>query len=75
MDVVAAYRDVGTFRGAAAMWGMDPKTVKRKVLAQEAGELDEDIQEHRQQHDEDEPEDGQGAIPEDTEQHRARSFL
>jgi hypothetical protein len=42
MDVVAAYRDVGTFRGAAAMCGVDPKTVKRKVLAHEAGELHED---------------------------------
>jgi transposase len=42
MDVVAAYRDVGTFRGAAAVCGVDPKTVKRKVLAHEAGELDED---------------------------------
>jgi transposase len=39
MDVVAAYMDVGTFRGAAAMCGVDPKTVKRKVLAHEAGEL------------------------------------
>jgi transposase len=42
MDVVAAYRDVGTFRAAAEMCGVDPKTVKRKVLAHEAGELDED---------------------------------
>ena len=42
MDVVAAYRDVGTYRGAAAMCGVDPKTVKRKVLAHEAGELDEE---------------------------------
>src|SRR4051812_10804628 len=42
MDVVAAYRDVGTFRGAAAICGVDPKTVKRKVLAHEACELDED---------------------------------
>jgi transposase len=42
MDVVAAYRDVGTLRGAAAICGVDPKTVKRKVLAHEAGELDED---------------------------------
>jgi transposase len=42
MDVVAAYRDVGTYRGAAAICGVAPKTVKRKVLAQEAGELDED---------------------------------
>jgi transposase len=42
MDVVAAYRDVGTYRGAAAVCGVDPKTVKRKVLAHEAGELVED---------------------------------
>lgn len=41
MDVVAAYRDVGSYRGAAEICGVDPKTVKRKVLAQEAGELDE----------------------------------
>lgn len=40
MDVVSAYRDVGSFRGAAEMCGVDPKTVKRKVLAHEAGELD-----------------------------------
>jgi transposase len=42
MDVVAAYQDVGTFRGAAVMCGVDPRTVKRKVLAHEAGELDVD---------------------------------
>jgi transposase len=42
MDVVAAYRDVGTYRGAAEVCGVDPKTVKRKVLAHEAGELDEE---------------------------------
>ena len=42
MDVVAAYRDVGTFRGAAEVCGVDPKTVKRKVLAHAAGELDEE---------------------------------
>lgn len=41
MDVVAAYKDVGTYRGAAEICGVDPKTVKRKVLAQEAGVLDE----------------------------------
>lgn len=39
MDVVAAFRDVGTYRGAAEICGVDPKTVKRKVLAHEAGEL------------------------------------
>jgi transposase len=32
---------VGTYRGAAEICGVDPKTVKRKVLAHEAGELDE----------------------------------
>src|SRR5262245_20222004 len=42
MDVVAAFRSVGTYRGAAEMCGVDPKTVKRKVLAHEAGELDEE---------------------------------
>lgn len=41
MDVVAAFRDVGTYRGAAEICGVDPKTVKRKVLAWEAGELDD----------------------------------
>lgn len=41
MDVVAAYKDVGTYRGAAEICGVDPKTVKRKVAKVEAGELDE----------------------------------
>jgi transposase len=41
MDVIAAFRDVGTYRGAAEICGVDPKTVKHKVLAWEAGELDE----------------------------------
>lgn len=40
MDVVAAFKDVGSYRGAAEICGVDPKTVKRKVLAHEAGELD-----------------------------------
>jgi transposase len=40
MDVVSAFRDVGTYRGAAEMCGVDPKTVKRKVLAWEAGQLE-----------------------------------
>lgn len=40
MDVVAAFEDVGTYRGAAAMCGVDPKTVKRKVEAARAGRLD-----------------------------------
>lgn len=41
MDVIAVYRDVGSYRGAAEICGVDPKTVKRKVLAWEAGEVDE----------------------------------
>src|ERR1700752_3582458 len=31
MDIIAAYRQVGTFRGAAAMCGTTHKTVKRVV--------------------------------------------
>jgi transposase len=42
MDVVDAYARVGSYRGAAAMCGVDPKTVKRKVLAHERGELDDE---------------------------------
>jgi transposase len=41
MDVVAAYEAVGSFRGAAAVCGVDPKTVKRKVAQRDAGQLDE----------------------------------
>ena len=33
MNVVAAFENVGTYRGAAVMCGVDPKTVKRKVEA------------------------------------------
>jgi hypothetical protein len=32
MDMIAAYNDLGSFRGAAAMCGVDPKTVRRAVL-------------------------------------------
>lgn len=38
MDVLAAYRDVGTFRGAAAVCGTTHKTVKKIIEAHEAGE-------------------------------------
>ena len=31
MDMIAAYTDVGGYRGAAALCGVDPKTVKRAV--------------------------------------------
>lgn len=36
MDVIAAYQDVGSFRGAAAICGTTHKTVKRIVQAHEA---------------------------------------
>jgi hypothetical protein len=39
MNVVAVYQSVGSYRGAAALCGVDPKTVKRKVLAHQAGLL------------------------------------
>ena len=42
MDVVDAYARVGSYRGAAAICGVDPKTVKRKVQAHERGVLDEE---------------------------------
>lgn len=36
MDVIAAYRDIGTYRGAAAVCGMTHKTVKRIIEQHEA---------------------------------------
>jgi transposase len=36
MDVIAAYRDVGTYRGAAAICGTTHKTVRRIIEAHEA---------------------------------------
>ena len=41
MDVVDAYARLGSYRAAAEVCGVDPKTVKRKVLAHEAGQLDD----------------------------------
>jgi transposase len=38
MDVLAAYREVGSYRGAALMCGTTHKTVRRIVEAQRAGE-------------------------------------
>ena len=38
MDVIAAYENVGTYRGAAELCGTTHKTVKRIVDAHEAGE-------------------------------------
>lgn len=37
MDIIAAYREVGTYRGAAEIAGMTPKTVKRVIDRQAAG--------------------------------------
>jgi hypothetical protein len=37
MDIIAAYREVGTYRGAAAMCGTTHKTVKRIIERQRAG--------------------------------------
>jgi hypothetical protein len=37
MDMVAAYFDVGTYRGAAELCGTTPKTVKRAVQRQQHG--------------------------------------
>ncbi|WP_154675142.1 IS21 family transposase [Parafrankia elaeagni] len=37
MDVISAYREVGTYRGAAAMCGTTPKTVRRIIERHEAG--------------------------------------
>lgn len=41
MDVIAAYRDVGSYRGAAAICGTTHKTVKRIIVAHEAATLGE----------------------------------
>jgi transposase len=36
MDIISAYREVGTFRGAAALCGTTPKTVRRVIARHEA---------------------------------------
>jgi transposase len=38
MDMTAAFREVGTYRGAAAMCGCDPKTIKRGLARLAAGD-------------------------------------
>ena len=38
MDIVAAYEQVGTYRGAAALCGTTHKTVKRVIERRRAGE-------------------------------------
>jgi transposase len=37
MDIIAAYREVGTYRGAAEVCGTTPKTVRRVIDRHEAG--------------------------------------
>jgi hypothetical protein len=39
MDIISAYREVGTFRGAAAISGTTPKTVKRVIARHESDEV------------------------------------
>ncbi len=41
MDVVDVYARLGSYRAAGEVCGVDPKTVKRKVLAHGAGQLDD----------------------------------
>lgn len=43
MDVIAAYRDLGSFRGAAAVCGTTPKTVKRIIEAHDSGTVPERV--------------------------------
>ena len=49
MDIVAAYQQVGTYRGAAAMCGTTHKTVKRIIEGAEAGGKTPDRAGHRNQ--------------------------
>jgi hypothetical protein len=37
MDIIAAYREAGTYRGAAQIAGTTHKTVKRVIARHEAG--------------------------------------
>jgi transposase len=37
MDIISAYREVGSYRGAAALCGTTSKTVKRVITRQESG--------------------------------------
>jgi hypothetical protein len=37
MDIIAAYREAGTYRGAAQITGTTHKTVKRVIARHEAG--------------------------------------
>jgi hypothetical protein len=37
MDIISAYREVGTYRGAAAISATTPKTVKRVIARHASG--------------------------------------
>ncbi len=37
MDIISAYREVGTYRGAAQVTGTTHKTVRRVIARHEAG--------------------------------------
>ena len=37
MDIISAYREVGTYRGAAVISGTTHKTVRRVIARHEAG--------------------------------------
>jgi hypothetical protein len=41
MDIIAAYREVGSYRGAAEMCGTTPKTVRRIIQLLGVTPLDE----------------------------------
>lgn len=43
MDIISAYREVGSYRGAAAMCGTTHKTVKRVIEAHQAGSRGEPL--------------------------------
>jgi transposase len=46
MDMIAAYREVGSLRGAAEICGTTPKTVKRALEAQERRDAGESVVAH-----------------------------
>ena len=48
MDMHAAYREVGSYRGAAEICGTTPKTVKRSVLAAQRAENGRDLRRRAQ---------------------------
>ena len=39
MEMIAAFPEAGTYRGAAAMCGCDPKTIKRALARLAAGDV------------------------------------